>query len=228
MLWTIIVILIVLWLLGFIGHVGGSLIHLLLVIAVVILIINLLRGRRGLWTNALPNCCRSRSAERATIESQPTGKELSHGFDRYLNPAAAGLCDRSKNRMFSPMALVSSKDEKRYCLICGEIITRLGKSRWLSAHVTTGYCAHLSDETLWCDADRMGVATDGVLITIAMIEAEQNWLRLIMRAGRAMQSYRSKTTSSTISRTRSRPPSGSVSKQKTEARGCEVPCDSWA
>src|SRR5262249_39966852 len=77
MLWTIIVILIVLWLLGFIGHFGGGLIHLLLVIAVVILIINLLQGRRGLLTNALPNCCRGGVSPNAPpFTGVPSRREL--------------------------------------------------------------------------------------------------------------------------------------------------------
>jgi hypothetical protein len=37
--------------------------------------------------------------------------------------------------------------------------------------------------------------TDGVLITIAMMDAERRWLRLITRAGSAMQSQGNKTTS---------------------------------
>jgi len=130
--------------------------------------------------------------------------------------------------MFLPMALVSSNnlsdqekltilqrldqfrhwhslDEKRYCLVCGEIITGrqiqviMGAcgNRLLRVICPTKHCDAMPIEWVW--------PTDGVLITIAMIEAERNWLRLIMRAGRAMQSCRSKTTSSTISRTRSRP-----------------------
>jgi hypothetical protein len=133
--------------------------------------------------------------------------------------------------MFWPMALVSSiklsdqeklailqrldqfrhwhsLDEKRYCLVCGEIVTgreiqvirSTCENRLLRAICPTRHCDAMPIEWVW--------PTDDVLITIAMVEAERNWLCLITRAGRAMQSYRRKTTSSTISRTRSKPPLG--------------------
>jgi len=101
-----------------------------------------------------------------------------------------------------------SLDEKRYCLVCGEIIT--GReiqvivdtrgNRSLRIICPTKYCDAMPIEWVW--------PTDGVLITIAMVEAERNWLRLITRAGRAMQSCRRKTISSTIARPRSKPPFG--------------------
>jgi hypothetical protein len=133
--------------------------------------------------------------------------------------------------MFWPMALVSSiklsdqeklpilqrldqfrhwhsLDEKRYCLVCDEIITGreihviMGTrgNRSLRIICPTKYCDAMPIEWVW--------PTDDVLITIAMVEAERSWLRLIMRAGRAVQSYRRKTTSSTISTTRFKPPLG--------------------
>jgi hypothetical protein len=133
--------------------------------------------------------------------------------------------------MFWPMALVSSVklsheeklailqrldqfrhwhslDEKRYCLVCGEMITGrqiqviMGArgNRSLRVICPTKYCDAMPIEWVW--------PTDDVLITIAMVEAETNWLCLITRAGRAMQSYRTKTKSSTIRRTRSKPPPG--------------------
>jgi hypothetical protein len=101
-----------------------------------------------------------------------------------------------------------SLDEKRYCLVCGEIITgreiqvitgTLG-NRSLRVICPTKHCDAMPIEWVW--------PTDDVLITIAMVEAERSWLRLIMRAGRAVQSCRRKRTSSTISTTRSKPPSG--------------------
>jgi hypothetical protein len=131
--------------------------------------------------------------------------------------------------MFWPMALVSliklsdeeklailqrhdqfrhwhSVDEKRYCLVCGEIITGrqiqaimgIGGNKSLRIICPTKCCDAMPIEWVW--------PTDDVLITIAMVEAERNWVCLIKRAGRAMQSHRRKTTSSTISRTRSKPP----------------------
>jgi len=132
--------------------------------------------------------------------------------------------------MFWPMALVSSiklsdqeklailqrldqfrhwhsLDEKRYCLVCGEIITGrqsqviIGTrgNRLLRVICPTKHCDAVPIEWVW--------PTEHVLITIAMIEAERNWFRLMMRAGRAMQSYRRKT-SRTVNTTRSKPPLG--------------------
>jgi len=133
--------------------------------------------------------------------------------------------------MFWPMALVSSiklsdeeklailrrldqfrqwrsLDEKRYCLVCGKIITGreiqviMGarENRSLSTVCPTKYCGAMPIEWVW--------PTNDVLITLAMVEAERNWLCLIRRAGRAMQSCRGKMTSSTISTTRFKPPLG--------------------
>jgi hypothetical protein len=133
--------------------------------------------------------------------------------------------------MFWPMALVSSiklsheeklailqrldqfrhwhsLDEKRYCLVCGEMIT--GRQIQVIMGTPGKRSLRIICPTKYCDAMPMEWVqpTDEVLITIAMVEAERSWLRLIMRARRAMQSCRSKTTSSTISKTRSRPPLG--------------------
>ena len=98
-----------------------------------------------------------------------------------------------------------SLDEKRYCLVCGEIVT--GRQiqmimdtcgdRSLRIICPTKHCDSVPIEWVW--------PTDDVLITIAMVEAERNWLCLIKRAGRAMQSYQRKTTGST---TRLKPPVG--------------------
>jgi len=113
--------------------------------------------------------------------------------------------------MFSPMALVSSiklsgqeklailqrldqfrqwrsLDEKRYCLVCGEIITGReiqviwGKreNRPLRIICPTEHCNAMPME--WVRP------TDEVLIKIAMVEAERHRLGLINRAGRAMRS----------------------------------------
>jgi hypothetical protein len=99
-----------------------------------------------------------------------------------------------------------SLDEKRYCLVCGEIIT--GRKIQVSMGTRGNRSLRIICPTKYCDAMPIEWVqpTDEVLITIAMVEAERSWLRLIMRAGRAMQSCRSKTTSSTINRTRSKPP----------------------
>jgi hypothetical protein len=99
-------------------------------------------------------------------------------------------------------------DEKRYCLVCGEMIT--GREiNVIGAEAATGrlrivcpteHCNAVPMEWVW--------PTDGVLITIATMDAERQWLRLITRAGSAMQSLEKKTTSNTISRKRPRPPLG--------------------
>jgi hypothetical protein len=100
-----------------------------------------------------------------------------------------------------------SLDEKRYCLVCGEIIT--GREIQVIMGSPGNRSLRIICPTKYCDAMPMEWVqpTDEVLITIAMVEAEQSWLRLIMRAGRAMQSYRRKT-SGTIDTTRSKPPFG--------------------
>jgi len=100
-----------------------------------------------------------------------------------------------------------SLDEKRYCLVCGEIIT--GREIQVIMGSPGNRSLRIICPTKYCDAMPMEWVqpTDEVLITIAMVEAERSWLRLIMRAGRAMQSYRRKT-SGTIDTTRSKPPFG--------------------
>jgi hypothetical protein len=49
--------------------------------------------------------------------------------------------------------------------------------------------------------------TEDVLITIAMVEVECRWVRLVTRAGRAMQSDQ-RSASNTTSRTKSKPKLG--------------------
>jgi hypothetical protein len=101
-----------------------------------------------------------------------------------------------------------SLDEKRYCLVCGEIIT--GREIWVIIGARRNRSLRIICPTKYCDAMPMEWVrpTDEVLIKIAMVEAERRRLRLIMRAGRAIQSYRRRTTSGTISRTRSKPQLG--------------------
>jgi hypothetical protein len=101
-----------------------------------------------------------------------------------------------------------SLDEKRYCLVCGEMIT--GRQIQVIMGTPGKMSLRIICPTKYCDAMPMEWVqpTDEVLITLAMVDTERSWLRLIMRAGRAMQSCRSKTTSSTISRTRFDPPLG--------------------
>ena len=101
-----------------------------------------------------------------------------------------------------------SLDEKRYCLVCGEIITgrqiqvimSTNGNRSLRLICPTKHCDAMPIEWVW--------PTDDLLIKIAIVEIERNWLCLIRRVGRAMQSYRRKKTSSTISRKPPEPPLG--------------------
>jgi hypothetical protein len=101
-----------------------------------------------------------------------------------------------------------SLDEKRYCLVCGEIITGrqiqmimgIRGNRLLRVICPTKHCDAMPIEWVW--------PTDDLLIKIAMVEIERNWFCLIRRVGRAMQSCRRNTTNSAISRTKSKPPFG--------------------
>jgi hypothetical protein len=80
-------------------------------------------------------------------------------------------------------------DEKRYCLVCGEIIT--GREIKMIGDRCGGLPPRLICPTEHCDSVPMEWVppTEEVLIKIAMVDAERRWLRLIARAGRAMQSY---------------------------------------
>jgi hypothetical protein len=80
-------------------------------------------------------------------------------------------------------------DEKRYCLVCGEIIT--GREIKVIENRRGGLQPRLICPTEHCDSVPMEWVppTEEVLIKMAMVDAERRWLRLIARAGRAMQSY---------------------------------------
>jgi hypothetical protein len=110
-------------------------------------------------------------------------------------------------RRFDQFRHWHSLDEKRYCLVCGEIIS--GREIQLITGTLGNRSPRLICPTKHCDAMPIEWVwpTDDVLITIAMVEAERNWLRLIRQAGRAVQSYRRKR-SRTVNTTRSEPPSG--------------------
>jgi len=92
-------------------------------------------------------------------------------------------------------------DEKRYCLVCGEIIT--GRQIQVTRRTGGNGPLRIICPTEHCNAMPMQWVrpTEEVLIRIAMIEAERRRLCLIIRAGRAMQLLSKKTTSNTISRT---------------------------
>src|SRR5947207_13569773 len=101
-----------------------------------------------------------------------------------------------------------SLDEKRYCLVCGEIIT--GREIQVIGGTRGNGPLRISCPTEHCKAIPMDWVrlTDEVLIKIAMVEAERRRNCLIIRAGRATRSLPKKTTSNTISGTRLKPPLG--------------------
>jgi hypothetical protein len=80
-----------------------------------------------------------------------------------------------------------SLDEKRYCLVCGEIIT--GREIQVIGGTRGNGPLRIICPTENCKAIPMDWVrpTDEVLIKIAMVEAERRRLRLINRAGRATQ-----------------------------------------
>jgi hypothetical protein len=95
-----------------------------------------------------------------------------------------------------------SLDEKRYCLVCGEIIT--GRQINVIGATHANGPLRITCPTEHCNAMPMEWVqpTDDVLIRIAMIEFERRWLCQVIRVGRAMQSLSKKTLSKTITRTR--------------------------
>ena len=101
-----------------------------------------------------------------------------------------------------------SLDEKRYCLVCGEIIT--GRQIQVIMGIPANTSLRIICPTKYCDAMPMEWVppTEEVLIKIAMMAAERHWFCLVRQAGRAMQSYQRKTTSSNISGTRPKPTGG--------------------
>jgi hypothetical protein len=96
-----------------------------------------------------------------------------------------------------------SLDEKRYCLVCGEIIT--GREIQVIEGTHGSGPLRIICPTEHCNAMPMEWVrpTDEVLIKIAMVEAELHRLGLINRAGRAMRSL---PKVNTIGRTRPKPP----------------------
>ena len=97
-----------------------------------------------------------------------------------------------------------SLDEKRYCLVCGEIFT--GREIQVIESTDGDAPLRLICPTEHCHAIPMEWVppTEDVLIKIAMVEAECRWVRLVRQAGRAMQSYQ-RSASNTTSRTKSKP-----------------------
>jgi hypothetical protein len=81
-----------------------------------------------------------------------------------------------------------SLDEKRYCLVCGEIIT--GREINVIGATRANGPLRITCPTEHCNAMPMEWVqpTDDVLIRIAMVEFERHWFCQMIRAGRAMQS----------------------------------------
>lgn len=97
-----------------------------------------------------------------------------------------------------------SLDEKRYCLVCGEIFT--GREIQVIESTDGDAALRVICPTEHCVATPMEWVppTEDVLITIAMMEAECRWVRLVTQVGRAMQSHQ-RSASNTTSRTKSKP-----------------------
>jgi hypothetical protein len=107
-------------------------------------------------------------------------------------------------RRLDPFRRWHSLDEKRYCLVCGEIFT--GREIQVIESTDGGAPLRVICPTERCHAIPMEWVppTEDVLIKIAMVEAECRWVRLVGQVGRAMQSYQG-SESNTTSRTKSRP-----------------------
>lgn len=100
-----------------------------------------------------------------------------------------------------------SLDQKRYCLVCGEMIT--GREIQVSESACGETLLRVVCPTKHCDAIPIEwvLPTEDVLIKIAMVEAERGWLGLVREAGRALQSCQRRRKDNTISR-RSKPRPG--------------------
>ena len=125
--------------------------------------------------------------------------------------ASIDLCDEEKLAVLQRLDEFQqwrSLDEKRYCLVCGEIIT--GREIQVIESTLKKASLRVICPTERCDAMPMEWVppTEEVLITIAMMDAERRWFCLVRRAGRAMQSFQRRRTSNTISRTRPKPTLG--------------------
>ncbi len=85
-----------------------------------------------------------------------------------------------------------SLDEKRYCLVCGKLIT--GREIQVIGGTRGNGALRIICPTEQCNAIPMDWVrpTDEVLIKIAMVEAERRRNCLIIRAGHAMQSLAKK------------------------------------
>ena len=101
-----------------------------------------------------------------------------------------------------------SLDQKRYCLVCGEMIT--GREIQVIESARGETPLRVVCPTKHCDAMPLEwvLPTEDVLIKIAMVEAERGWLRLVRQAGRAIQCCQTQRKSNSISRPRLKPRPG--------------------
>src|SRR6266550_7851614 len=101
-----------------------------------------------------------------------------------------------------------SLDQKRYCLVCGEMIT--GREVQVIESACSESPLRIVCPTKHCDAMPIEwvLPTENVLIKIAMVEVERGWLRLVRQAGRAIQSCQRTRNVNRIGRTRSKPRPG--------------------
>jgi hypothetical protein len=102
-----------------------------------------------------------------------------------------GLCDKEKLHILQRLDQFRewhSLDDKRYCLVCGEIIT--GREIHVIRDIAGKEPQRVACPTNDCDAVPMEWVqpTDDVLTKIAMVELERSHLRLMTRAGRALRS----------------------------------------
>jgi hypothetical protein len=90
-----------------------------------------------------------------------------------------------------------SLEEKRYCLVCGEMIT--GRQIQVIGDTRGNAQLRLSCPTEHCKATPIEwvCPTEEVLIKIAMVETEYHRLCQIIQAGRAMQSSLRKKANNT-------------------------------
>ena len=101
-----------------------------------------------------------------------------------------------------------SLDQKRYCLVCGEMIT--GRDLQVIETARGDEPLRLACPTEHCHAMPIewALPTEDVLIKIAMVEAERGWFRLVKRAGRGIQSCQRRSKGPQISKIRSKPTQG--------------------
>ena len=101
-----------------------------------------------------------------------------------------------------------SLDQKRYCLVCGEMIT--GREIQVIEGSAGETQLRVVCPTKHCDAMPLEwvLPTEDVLIKIAMVEAERGWLHLVRQAGRAIQFCQKRRSGDTISRPRFKPKPG--------------------